>query len=573
MNVGIVGSGPAVKGLRGALDESETQRIDPEAIPETDLAVVVDGAGAAVFERANDLARESATPWLAVELGGVGGHAICDAAITGFGPETACYDCLCARVAANVDDVGDGDADEESEPNTDPATARLAGARTGYEINRLIAGEQSVVMGGVIELPHAERRLLAVPNCECGGERDRGLCRVYANHDLDDALGRAETALDGRIGIVNEVGEANSFPAPYYLARVGDTSRFSDASAASEAAGVATDWNRAFMKALGEALERYSAGVYRTAEFTRTAPADADGAVPPSSFVLPGGVETDTEEEIPWVTGEDLATGSSVRLPAEFVQFPPPAHRHGPSITTGLGLGNSGVEALWSGLTEVVERDAAMLSWYSTFEPLGLAVDDEGFETLARRARSEGLTVTPVLLTQDVDVPVLAVAVERDDWPRFAVGSAAGFDPDEAARSALAEALQSWMELRAMGAEGAAEAEGAIGRYADSPDVAADYFAVDTHIPAASVGPGTVPTGEDALDVLVERVAEAGLDVYGVRLTPRDVELLGFEAVRVLAPDAQPLFTDEAFFGERASEVPDALGFEPRLDRAFHPYP
>lgn len=567
MNVGIVGSGPAVEGVSAALDDTETQRIDLEAIPETDLAVVVDVAGAAVFERANALARESATPWLAVELGGVGGRTVCEAAITGFGPETACYDCLCARVAANADGT------DEDEPNTDPATARLAGARAGYEISRLVAGEQSVVMGGVVELPHAERRLLPVPNCECGSERDRGLRHEYADRDLDDTLGRAEAALDGRIGIVNEVGEVNSFPAPYYLARVGDTSNFSDASATSEAAGVAVDWNRAFMKALGEALERYSAGVYRTAAFARAAPADVDGAVPPASFVLPDSVETDGEEVIPWVTGEALATGESIRLPAEFVQFPPPAHRHGPSITTGLGLGNSGVEALWAGLTEVVERDAAMLSWYSTFEPLGLAVDDEEFETLGRRARSEGLTVTPVLLTQDVDMPVVAVAVERDEWPRFAVGSAAGFDPADAARSALAEALQSWMELRAMGPDGAAEAEGEIGRYAESPGAAADFFTVDTHVPAASVGPETVPTGEDALDALVERVAEAGLDAYGARLTPRDVESIGFEAVRVLVPDAQPLFTDEAFFGERASEVPDALGFEPRLDRDFHPYP
>ncbi|WP_049996699.1 YcaO-like family protein [Halococcus sediminicola] len=565
MNVGIVGSGPAVEGVRAALDESETRRIDPEAIPETDLAVVVDVAGAAVFERANALARESATPWLAVELGGVGGRAVCEAAITGFGPETACYDCLCARVAANADRA-------ENEPNTDPATARLAGARAGYEISRLVAGERSVVMGGVVELPHAERRLLPVPSCECGGKRDRELRYEYVDRGLDDALGRAEAALDGRIGIVNEVGEVNSFPAPYYLARVGDTSKFSDAIAASEAAGVATDWDRAFMKALGEALERYSAGVYRTEAFEHGTPADVEGIVPPSSFVLPESTEADPGP-ISWVPGENLATGESVRLPAEFVQFPPPAHRHGPSITTGLGLGSSGVEALWSGLTEVVERDAAMLSWYSTFEPLGLAVDDEGFETLARRARSEGLTVTPVLLTQDVDMPVVAVAVERDEWPRFAVGSAAGFDPDEAARSALAEALQSWMELRAMGPDGAAEAEGEIGRYADAPGVAADFFAVDTHVPAASVGPETVPTGQDALDVLIDRVAEARLDVYGARLTPRDVESIGFEAVRVLVPDAQPLFTDEAFFGERASKVPDALGFEPRLDREFHPYP
>jgi ribosomal protein S12 methylthiotransferase accessory factor len=567
MTIGIVGSGPAVEGVATALDE-EGRRIDAAAIPEMDLAVVVDVAGAAVFERANTLARESATPWLAVELGGVGGQAVCTAAITGFGPETACYDCLRARVAAN------GDGTDEGEPNPESASARLAGARAGYEASRLSAGEQSAVMGGVIELlPHAERRLLPVPNCECAGERDRRLRGEYETPDLDDALARAEVALDERVGIVNEVGEVASFPAPYYLARVGETAGFSDASAASEAAGVATDWNRAFMKALGEALERYSAGVYHTEEFDHGAPADLDGAVPPSSFVLPAAVETGGAASIPWVAGADLVTGESARLPAEFVQFPPSAHRHGPSITTGLGLGSSGAAALWSGLTEVIERDAAMLSWYSTFEPLGLAVDDEGFTALARRAQAEGLTVTPVLLTQDIDIPVVAVAVEREEWPRFVVGSAAAFDPHEAAQSALAEALQSWMELRAMGPDGAAEAEGAIGRYAESPGAAAEFFAVENRVPAGSVGPETVPTGEDALDALVERVGSAGLDTYGARLTPRDVESLGFEAVRVLVPGAQPLFTDEAYFGERVREVPDALGFEPRLDHEFHPYP
>ncbi|GAA0454926.1 YcaO-like family protein [Halococcus dombrowskii] len=568
MNVGIVGSGPAVESIEIALDDIETHRIDPDAIPETDLAVVVETAGATIFGEANELARESATPWLVVELGGVGGQATCEAAITGFGPETACYDCLRTRVAANADDT-----DEENDPSIDLATARLAGARAGYEISRLLAGDRSAAMGGVVELPHAERRLLPVPDCDCAGDRDRELRRGHEDRGLDDALGRAEAALDERVGIVTEVGEIASFPAPYYLARVGDTSEFSDASAASEAAGVAADWDRAFMKALGEALERYSAGVYRTGAFEHGASTEVEGAVTPSSFVLPESAETDAGASIPWVPGEDLATDESLRLPAEFVQFPPPEHRHGPSITTGLGLGNSGTEALLSGLTEVVERDAAMVSWYSTYDPLGLAVDDEGFETLARRARTEGLTVTPVLLTQDVDVPVVAVAVERDEWPRLAVGSAAGFDPDEAARSALAEALQSWMELRAMGPDEAAEAEGEIGQYADTPGAAAEFFAVGSRVPAASVGPETVPTGQDALDTLVDCVTEAGLDVYGARLTPRDVGSLGFEAVRVLVPDAQPLFTDEAFFGERASEVPDALGFEPRLDRAFHPYP
>lgn len=573
MNVGIVGTGPATAAVRAALDDGDAAiettdiDIDADAFSEIDLAVVVESTEDAPFERANEAARASETRWLAVELGGLTGHAVCEASVAGFGPRTACYACLTGRVEANIGET----VDTPQEP--DPSTARFVGAIAGYEASRLAAGERSRVLGGVVEQPHAVRTVLPIPTCDCAGDRDRTLGRGYADRPLDEVVSHAERALDDRVGIVREVGEVESFPAPYYLARTGRTEGFSDTAAAREAAGVDTDWDRAFVKALGESLERYSAGVYRIEAFEYAPTTALDAPIAPSAFVLPDGVETDADEEIPWIPGEDLSTGDSALLPAEFVQFPPPERRHGPSITTGLGLGSSGVEALLSGLYEVVERDAAMLSWYSTFEPLGVAVGDETFETLSRRARSEGLDVRPVLLTQDVDVPVIAVAVRREQWPRFAVGSGANLDPIAAARSALAEALQSWMELRAMGSAGAEAAEGELGRYAETPGEADDFFDADRSVPAASVGPTEVPDGRDELDALVGRVGDAGLDAYAARLTPRDVESLGFEAVRVLVPEAQPLFTDEAYFGERARAVPRESGFEPRLDREFHPYP
>jgi ribosomal protein S12 methylthiotransferase accessory factor len=82
-----------------------------------------------------------------------------------------------------------------------------------------------------------------------------------------------------------------------------------------------------------------------------------------------------------------------------------------------------------------------------------------------------------------------------------------------------------------------------------------------------------VPEGRAELDALLDRLEAAGLEGYGARLTPRDVESLGFEAIRVVVPGAQPLFTDEAYFGERARTVPGTFGYEPRLDREHHPYP
>jgi len=192
---------------------------------------------------------------------------------------------------------------------------------------------------------------------------------------------------------------------------------------------------------------------------------------------------------------------------------------------------------------------------------------------MRKRARAEDLSVTTTLLTQNVDVPVVACAVHREDeWPRFALGTAADLDPVAAAESACAEALQNWTELRRMGKSGATQAGGRIGHFASLPDSARAFTDPETTIPATSVA-SDVPDAEGALDALLEALEKVDLDAYAARLTTRDLDVLGFEAVRVLVPEAQPLFIDDPYFGERAESVPESLGFEPRLQREHHPFP
>jgi len=561
MQIGIAGSGPAAESVRAALDDVDatTTTATPDGLGSYPLGIVIAPAGAPAFEAA-DAATDR---WLAVEIGGLGGQALdLDATVTIFDDGVGYRD-LRDRVASAVE------ADDD-DPTGSRSAVRLAGAIAGHRSVSLLSGAD--LAGVVIEVPGSERRLLSVPRPDA---RDRTLRRTHRDATLDDTLDRAERAVDDRVGLLTQVGERESFPAPYYLAATADTSVFSDARAAPLTAGVDDDWDRAFMKALGEGLERYCAGVYRREALIEADPSVDDVAgrrpIPPSAFV---GVEEPADEPIPWVPGEGLATGGAVALPAEFVHYPPPAERHRPAITTGLGLENSGVGALLSGLYEVIERDAAMLAWYSTYDPLGLSVDDERYDALVDRARAERLTVTPLLITADVDVPVVAVAVHRDgEWPRFAVGSGANLDATAAARSALAEALQNWMELRAMGPEQASAEEGAIGHYADFPAAAQAFVDADGDVPAAGVGPEPVLAGEAELDALVDRTDDAGLDAYAARITTPDVAALGFEAVRVLVPTAQPLFVDDPYFGKRAETVPPELGYEPRLDRPFHPYP
>ncbi|WP_226479081.1 YcaO-like family protein [Natrinema amylolyticum] len=586
MQVHVVGDDPVREAIVTALDDVDigVRDAEPSALTDARFAVVSDVAGSPTFERANEAARAGGTPWIAVEIGGVGGQPLpaVDAAISGFAPATGCFDCLRARVASNLEERADG-------PQAGRSEARFAGAVAGRECVRVLSGDERSIVGHVLEVPHARRRFLPVPGCECGGgDRDRSLERDAETLALDAAVERAEGAIDERVGPITSIGEIESFPAPYYLSTVADTTAYSDASAPRQAAGVAIDWNAALMKAVGEGLERYCAGVYRKDDFVRASEDALENAVTPTALVRPDDAPTyDAGDEHRWVPGEDLMTGERAHLPAAAVQFPQPGESLVPAITTGLGLGSSTVDALVSGLTEVIERDAAMLAWYSTFDPLGLSVETDAFDALERRARSEGLSVTPLLVTQDIDVPVVAVAVHREpdaledreiaagdnSWPAFAVGSAAGLDAAAAATSALEEALQNWMELRSLGPEDADDAGGEIGAYASFPERARAFVDTERTVSATSVGPDPAPTGSDRLEALCSRTADAGLTPYAARLTTRDIESIGFEAVRVLVPGAQPLFTGEPFFGERARTVPNDLGFEPRLERLFHPYP
>lgn len=565
MNVSLVGDGPAAEAVEATLaDTDATVRARaPDAAGDGALAVVVAPAGADAHHRTDTAADRLVT----VELGGVGGRpADVDAAVTVL--DTVRFADLRARVASH--DAADTDGSALVAP---PAPAgRLAGAVAGRLAVAALAGEATD--GRLVEVSGTatrERRVYPTPI----DPPDRAPQQTDEGLDVGTAAARAERAVDDRVGLVAGVGEEASYPAPYYLARLCDTTAFGDTAAPRLAAGVAEDWDAAYTKAVGEALERYAAGTYLSSWFERAPERERLDAVSLSGFVRPAGWrDPDPDEPIPWVAGERLTDGARVSLPAESVLHPPPTERHLPAITTGLGVWTDGVGALRAGLEEVIERDATTIAWYSTLDPLGLTVADERFDRLARRARSVGLTVTPLLVTVDVDVPVVACAVHRDgEWPRFAVGSAARLDGAAAATAALCEAIQNWTELDGMGPERAAEAGGEIGAYAAFPEAAREFVDPATTVAAADVGMSDPPTGIEALRTLVERVADVGLEPYATRLTPPDLAALGFEAVRVVVPEAQPLFTDEAFFGDRARTVPRKLGYEPRLDRSYHPYP
>lgn len=134
--VGVLGESVALDAVRVALSDAaaETVAVDPEAVGRVDVAALAGPVGATAFERATTNARETRTPLVSIELGGVGGKPVTgvEAAVSGYAPGTACYACLRSRVEAADPETDDG--------AYDTSTARFAGAVAGHELAALVSG-------------------------------------------------------------------------------------------------------------------------------------------------------------------------------------------------------------------------------------------------------------------------------------------------------------------------------------------------------------------------------------------------------------------------------------------------
>lgn len=569
MDIGFSGDGAigeaVAAGLRG-LD------ITPTSPHEASPLVVGGDLDADDFDTADS---HTEGPWIAVQVGGIGGHVLdgIRASVSVLHPEGPCYTCLERRVGAATASAGDAT----------PAptySARFAGAIAGRILQETDALKDAI--GSISIIGAEDATVLPVPGCRCDDDGSRFEPPGERSEPDSAVLERAEQAVDSRVGVITQVGEQSSFPAPYYVAQVADTTAISDVQAARFGGGVDLEWNTAFMRAIGEGLERYSAGMYRLSTLPTTA---SDEAISLEEIQT---AHEDAEPSGHWWPAVDLHTGNTVDLPAEVVVFPPPDGTEVDAITTGLGLGETWTEAVLAGITEVIERDACMLGWYSTFEPIKLLVNHDSYRTLVRRMAGEGLATTSLLMTQDIDIPVVTAVVHRrdsegdpilevpfsdhDDWPAFAVGSAADLDPNLAAERALSEAIQNWVELREMGPEQAKE-EGAIAEYATFPRKARSFIEVGPSVDTDDIAPGEKPDPAATLELILDELAQVDLSAYAARTTTRDLETLGFEAVRIVIPAAQPIVHKRDHFTERLRSVPRALGFQPRLDRGDHPYP
>ena len=154
---------------------------------------------------------------------------------------------------------------------------------------------------------------------------------------------------------------------------------------------------------------------------------------------------------VDWIEAVRLHDSAKVAFPAELVLRRDPARRIAKSKaeSTGLGAGPSMADAKFSGLMEVIERDAVALWWYGgrPARRIGNRLRDEtGFSAFVSDIRSGTERRTWLLdLTTDLSIPVVAALSADEDGHAVVGGFCAHPDIGFAMRGASLELCQ--MEL------------------------------------------------------------------------------------------------------------------------------
>jgi ribosomal protein S12 methylthiotransferase accessory factor len=257
-------------------------------------------------------------------------------------------------------------------------------------------------------------------------------------------------------------------------------------------------------------------------------------------------------------------------------------------ISTGMACHCSPAEAAVSGICEVIERDALMISWQAMLAPPQIAVESlsEKNYDLVSRFEQRGSRVTLLDITVDVGVPTILSALKSGDTslPALVFAASSSPDPEEAARKSLEElahtrrychAIKSWLpriEPNPPSHDNVVDQVTHLNFWTDHANAhLADFlFASHERIDFATIE--SLATGDPGHDVevLSRRVRAVGHRVLLVDLTTPDVRGLGLTVVRALIPGFQPLFMsyqNRSLGGSRIWEVPEKLGY-PGVDRA-----
>lgn len=430
-------------------------------------------------------------------------------------------------------------------------------------------------------------------------------------------LDKYEYLVDDRIGIIKQLREIRKeagTPGFIYLSAETCNLRVFNPDLRHETfwgAGVAADRTRAAAKAMGEAVERYSAANYAADRFPLASIRSASfNCVASEEFALFSAQQYrearfpfspfHEETVVRWVPALDLFAGETTHVPAAMTFLPYIGMDNrgersiSPQMSTGLACHTSLTRAALAAACEVIERDAIAITWQAKLSWPHIRLDTLSTRNadLVARLKRPGVSVILLYLDMDHGIPVFLSAMTSTvpDAPALVIAAAAHLNPEVAVEKSLEELAQTWTWAQRAKATRQMFRPGSQWKHVVDPEShAAMYFDHATarlakflftsrrKMAFQELANLSAENPSHDLRVLVQKLHAINHKILLVDVTSEDVRSLGIFVVRALIPGFHPLFMDHRFRalgGSRLWEVPQRLGY-PGITRirGDNPYP
>lgn len=480
--------------------------------------------------------------------------------------------------------------------------------RVGSLLDRQVsdAAVLTLIERDTLETTH--HPLLPVPTCP--------VCEVHQSRTAKARVLDLDDAVDEKVGIVHTVNVRPSRTGPnIHLSGTtsADSSLIRPSMRAANNGGAGFTKREALNAGIGESVERYCAGVYKSADLHLSTWNDLNSdAVAPSQFAKLSAAQLaesergfdrfDEDALIRWTPSIRWRDGATVLVPASQVYLPYRRVRGeaaiGQSISTGQAAGPSISAAVLGGLREVIERDALAISWMHRLPPRRLdpnAIEDS--PTLRRHLaqRSDWDVRFYDLSLDELSNSMVAVMDQGKGKDRvMTFGSACRDDAPAALEKAFLEAAQGISFVRRLLQKYTSwhpgeRFENVTGfndhaiLYSKFPELRSgvNYLLTrdgPTDFRQSLASSPTRQLDEHAhLDYLVEQLHRKGYETYVVDLTTPDAAMVGVHVVKVLVPGYVHVagsHSDRLLGSARLTSVPRELGLPSEPDNPYpHPLP
>lgn len=397
--------------------------------------------------------------------------------------------------------------------------------------------------------------------------------KLLLNTDIGNGLlDNAYLLVDPKFGVIQEIKEEIETPnytkAYSFSCYLTNTSAFSDAANFNKSNAIAFEPERAKIKAIGEALERYAAAIYRKEDFITGTWTNLSEEYSVPRLFLPDYNPLNTNNLVPfndnlnlqWTKCNDMVRNKQTLIPASLVYLPYlksiNEYNFAQNTSTGLAFHTNLENAILNATCEIVERDAYMLHWYTNrpFKKIN-------YKTLPKTIQNYmdlfkinmGYECELFFLDSNFGIPVIIAALISMNpvLPKFVIAASCKFEVEEAMLSALEEleqcrryAIYHWKRTDIeLTKEQVKKHEHHIIFWSDYRNylLVRSFFEDGDNIHFEDIMPNPPASDDQKRAYLIQKIKELDYDLFIADITPIDLKTLGYSVVRAWIPQACPL--------------------------------